>query len=230
MWRKQTEGKPPSSAPGTYESPASVRPASSAQGTAYSSQPVTSSPSASNVSSDVTVLTRGLRIKGELSGKGEITIDGELIGSVHLTEARVAIGPNGHVKADIDAREVIVRGTVEGNLRGRDRVVLGSSGNVRGDIDAARVAIEDGAIFKGRVEIGRENTSRAERESPRKPAANAPAPAPAATAPKPSPAAPAAAPAKPASAPPAPVPNPVSASTKESNSTPQPVEVPGSSH
>jgi cytoskeletal protein CcmA (bactofilin family) len=227
MWRKQTEGKPFSSAPGTYESPSSAPPASSAPGTSHSPQTTASSPGASGFSSDVTVLTRGLCIKGHLSGKGEITIDGELTGSVHVTEAIVAIGPNGHVKADIEAREVIVRGIVEGNLRGRDRVVLGSTGNVRGDIDAARVAIEDGAVFKGRVEIGREYAPHAEHGAPRKPAATVPAPAPAATAPKPAPAAAAAAPNKPASAP---LPNPVSASTKESTSASQPVGAPGSSH
>jgi cytoskeletal protein CcmA (bactofilin family) len=120
-----------------------------------------------------------------LTGKGELTVEGEITGSIRLVESRVAVGPNGRVKANIEARDVAVRGQVEGNLRGRERVLLGSTGNVIGDIDAARVVIEDGARFKGRVEIGRAPDARTEREAPKRPAASVPAPAPAAAPMKP---------------------------------------------
>ncbi|HKW89084.1 MAG TPA: polymer-forming cytoskeletal protein [Candidatus Acidoferrales bacterium] len=197
MWRKQSEGKPSSSATGSYDSPSYAPPASSTPASSYVPPSSATFLSGPDSSADSTVLTRGIRIKGDLAGKGEITIDGELIGSAHVSDARVAVGPNGHVKADIEAREVIVRGIVEGNLRGRDRVVLGATGSVKGDIDAARVVIEDGAIFKGRVEIGRETLQRHEHEAARKsvaapaaqaaPVQKAAAPAPGAAPPKPSP-------------------------------------------
>lgn len=223
MWRKQSEVKPSTSSTGSFDSPSYAPPAGGASAPASSSPSISSFSGGSSPSVDSTILTRGIRIKGDLAGKGEITIDGELIGSVHVSEARVAVGPNGHVKADIEAREVVVRGNVEGNLRGRDRVVLGATGSVKGDIDAARVVIEDGAIFRGRVEIGRETLQRHEQEARK----SAPVTA-AQSAPAPKPAAPAAAPPKPAPTPvqtlsapntSATTPSPASASSSTSSST-----------
>lgn len=230
MWRKQSEGKPSSSASTSFDSPSYAPPASSAPGPVSSPPSSTSFAGTPGASTDSSVLTRGIRIKGDVAGKGEITIDGEIIGSVHLSEARVAVGPNGHVKANIEAREVIVRGNVEGNLRGRERVVLGATGSVKGDIDAARVVIEDGAMFRGRVEIGRETLPRTDRETPKKPAANVSAPAQAASAQKPAPVAPAATAPKPAPTPaqtlpaptaPAATPASTTASSSTSASTPE---------
>ncbi|HEV2299398.1 MAG TPA: polymer-forming cytoskeletal protein [Candidatus Acidoferrales bacterium] len=230
MWRKQSEGKPSSSASTSFDSPPYAPAASSAPGPVSSPPANTSFAGAPGASNDSSLLTRGIRIKGDLTGKGELTIDGEITGSVRLGEARVAVGPNGHVKADIEAREVTVRGNVEGNLRGRERVLVGATGSVKGDIDAARVVIEDGAHFRGRIEMGRGSDSRSERESPKKAAANVPPPAqtpaapkpvsvaPAATAPKPSPT-----PAQTLPAPNAPAATPSSTATRSSTlaSTPE---------
>jgi cytoskeletal protein CcmA (bactofilin family) len=229
MWRKQSEGKPSSPASTPFDSPSYAPPASSAPAPASPAPSSASFLGGSGSSGDSTVLTRGIRIKGDVAGKGEITIDGELIGSVHVSEARVAVGPNGRVKANIEAREVIVRGNVEGNLRGRERVVLGATGSVKGDIDAARVVIEDGAMFRGRVEIGRETLPHADRETPKKPAANVPAPTQPATAQKPASVAPGGTAPKPASTPaqtlsapsaPATTPSSTAASSSTSASTP----------
>ncbi|MFZ0701442.1 MAG: polymer-forming cytoskeletal protein [Candidatus Acidiferrales bacterium] len=124
----------------------------SASGSAPSSAPQASY--APVVSPNAAILTRGICIKGELTGKADLIIDGDVKGSIRLGDSRLTIGQSGHIQADIEASEIIVRGQVEGDLRGRERVVLGSSCEVVGDLEAPRVAIEDGARFNGRVEMG----------------------------------------------------------------------------
>ncbi len=155
MWRKQPEAKPSSPViPGTRDSayaPPSQKPASSS-GSSPSSplQPSYSQTSPSGAA----VLTRGICIKGELTGKADLLIDGEVEGSIRLGESRLTVGQSGHIQADIEASEIVVQGRVEGDLRGRERVSLGSSCQVVGDLEAPRIAIEDGARFNGRVEMG----------------------------------------------------------------------------
>lgn len=166
MWRKQPEVKPSFPAtPGasdSYSQPSQKAPA------AWSPSPTAAPPAPQASRSDAAVLTRGIRIKGELTGKADLTIDGEVDGSIRLTESRLTVGQSGHIHADIEAAEIFVRGQVEGDLRGRERVVLGSSCHVDGDLEAPRIAIEDGARFNGRVEMGPSADVR-ERENKRAP-------------------------------------------------------------
>lgn len=96
---------------------------------------------------------RTLRIKGELIGTEELIIDGEVEGTIELGESRLTIAPQGRVQADIKAREIIIEGTVRGTARAGDRLHIAKSGNVSGDLVAARVSIEDGAYFKGSIDI-----------------------------------------------------------------------------
>ena len=91
------------------------------------------------------VITSSLLIKGEIRGREDLYIDGEVQGTIHLTDGRVTVGPHGKVSADVDAREIVVRGKVKGALRGRERVEVGRTGEVRGDIATLRIAIEEGA-------------------------------------------------------------------------------------
>ena len=100
-------------------------------------------------------ISQGIKIKGEVTGKEDLFIDGELEGKLDLSGASVTIGPNGKVKADIVAREIVVRGSVQGKLSGRDRVQLWSTGNVIGEVQTDRLAIEDGAVLRGKVEAGK---------------------------------------------------------------------------
>lgn len=169
MWRKQPEAKPsspvnPSTSSSSY-SPSAQKPASpSPSGNAYNapSQPSFTQP---RTSPDA-VLTRGISIKGELTGKADLIIDGNLQGTIRLNESRLTIGQSGSIHADIEAREIFVHGRVDGDLRGRERVVLANSCDVDGDLEAPRVAIEDGARFNGRVEMGPAADAR-ERQSKR---------------------------------------------------------------
>lgn len=221
MWRKQPEAKPsPAVAPGTQNSslytPPVESPVRSSAPAAAPSAPAFSSPSsfssAPSLSPDAAVLTSGIRIKGELTGKADLVIDGEVEGSIRLVESRLTVGQSGRVKASIEAREVTIRGSVDGNLRGRERIVLGSSSRVKGDLEAPRIAIEDGAKFKGRVEMGPTADAREHQSKRNTPVASASTPAIASPAPVAAPA---------SSAAPAQTPSPVS--TSSVNST-EPVE------
>jgi len=100
-------------------------------------------------------ISQGIKIKGEVTGKEDLFVDGVLEGKLEMSGGSVTVGPNGKVKADIHAREIIVRGDVEGKLIGRDRVQLWNTGHVVGEVQTDRLAIEDGAVLRGKVEAGR---------------------------------------------------------------------------
>jgi cytoskeletal protein CcmA (bactofilin family) len=106
------------------------------------------------------VVTSSLVIKGEIRGREDLYIDGEVHGTIHLADGRVTIGPHGKISAGVDAREIVVRGKVEGSLRGRDRVEVGRTGEIRGDISTLRISIEEGAQIHSKVEITRGEDSR----------------------------------------------------------------------
>jgi cytoskeletal protein CcmA (bactofilin family) len=95
-------------------------------------------------------------IKGELSGSEDLYVDGTVEGTIQLQGNNLVIGPNGHVHADVNAKGVVVHGKMEGNIRASDRVELRKSAVIVGDIVTQRIAIEDGAYFKGKVEIQKE--------------------------------------------------------------------------
>jgi cytoskeletal protein CcmA (bactofilin family) len=97
---------------------------------------------------------KGIRIKGEVSGSEDLFVDGSVEGKLNLSDdCCVTIGPNGEIKADIFAREVVVRGRVDGRIIGREKIQLGSTANISGDLKTERLTIEDGAVLRGRVEI-----------------------------------------------------------------------------
>jgi len=95
-----------------------------------------------------------ITVKGEVSGDEDLLIQGKVEGSINLKERAVTVGQDGHVKADIEGRVVSVQGKVEGNLLALEQVILTSSAKVQGDIKAPRVVLEDGATFRGMVDMG----------------------------------------------------------------------------
>jgi cytoskeletal protein CcmA (bactofilin family) len=101
-----------------------------------------------------------LRIHGELSGTGDLYIDGEAQGSIRLGQSKVTVGPRGRVEADIEAREIVIEGAVQGNLRASESVRLGPASHVQGGLMTPRLAIEDGARLRGKVETTRVGESR----------------------------------------------------------------------
>ena len=116
------------------------------------SEPPRSTPAAERGGASVWA---GLRVQGEISGNEDLQIDGTVDGHVHLGERRLTIGATARVTADVQAREVIVFGNVKGNLRAKDRIEIKKDGSVVGDLTTARIMIEDGAYFKGSIEIDR---------------------------------------------------------------------------
>jgi cytoskeletal protein CcmA (bactofilin family) len=103
--------------------------------------------------SEQATIGKGLFIKGEISGTESLFIDGKVEGSINLPGNRVTIGRNGQVSANVTAREVVVLGKVKGNVSATDRVDIRAEGALSGDVAAARISIEDGAFFKGGIDI-----------------------------------------------------------------------------
>lgn len=96
-------------------------------------------------------------VKGELSGSEDLYLDGEVEGTIELRDHRLTVGPNGRIRAHISAREVIIHGKAEGNVTGSERVELKKSCVLVGDIVTQRIVIEDGAFFKGSVDLHKES-------------------------------------------------------------------------
>jgi cytoskeletal protein CcmA (bactofilin family) len=110
-------------------------------------------PAESRRNVEVATIGKSVVVKGELSGSEDLYVDGEVEGSISLRGQSLTIGPNGRVRANIEARNVIVHGRVDGNIHATDRVDLRKSASLTGDMTTARVAIEDGAYFKGTIDI-----------------------------------------------------------------------------
>ncbi len=114
--------------------------------------------------SDQATIGKSLVIKGEVTGSESLYIDGRVEGSINLSGNRVTIGRNGVVAANISAREIVVLGKVRGNLTASDRVDIRSDGSLTGDVVAARISIEDGAFFKGGIDIRKAGSAGAKPE------------------------------------------------------------------
>ncbi len=96
---------------------------------------------------------KSIVICGEVKGSEDLILDGRVEGTVTLTEGRLTIGPSAHIAADLAAKDVLVQGHVQGNIIASGRVELRSGCNVEGDITALRLAVEDNAVFRGKVDL-----------------------------------------------------------------------------
>ncbi|MGC2161150.1 MAG: polymer-forming cytoskeletal protein [Silvibacterium sp.] len=150
MWKPNQQGSSPQT-----PSPEPTRPAApQAPATSYEPAARASTPSAQPASSgDQATIGKSLVVKGEVTGSESLYIDGKVEGAINLPGNRVTVGRNGHVAANITAREIVVLGKVRGNMTASDRVDIRSEGSLTGDVTAQRISIEDGAFFKGGIDI-----------------------------------------------------------------------------
>ena len=122
------------------------------------------------------VLGKSVIVKGQIFSREDLTIDGEVEGTVEMQEHRLTVGPNGKVRASVKAREVIVLGTMHGNVETSDQIDIRKEAKLVGDIKTARIVIEDGAYFKGNIDIIRAEVPRAGGRCTRREHAGSPAP------------------------------------------------------
>jgi cytoskeletal protein CcmA (bactofilin family) len=96
---------------------------------------------------------KSVTIKGQIFSREDLIVDGEIEGGIELNEHRLTVGPNGRVRAGVKAREIVVLGTIEGNVEALDKIDIRKDARLVGDIKTARIVIEDGAYFKGSIDI-----------------------------------------------------------------------------
>jgi len=149
MWKPNQPG---TTTPPTPEPQRPITPPSTSfdSGAVSSARPAAAPAAAAG---EQATIGKSLIVKGEVSGSESLYIDGKVEGAINLPGNRVTIGRNGQVAANILAREIVVLGKVRGNCQASDRVDIRSEGSLTGDVIAARISIEDGAFFKGGIDI-----------------------------------------------------------------------------
>jgi cytoskeletal protein CcmA (bactofilin family) len=103
--------------------------------------------------SGAAVIGKSVQIRGEVKGSEDLLVDGQVEGTITLTESRLTIGPNAKVAAHVSARDVVVLGTLNGNISATGRIELRQGSDLIGDISASRLSIEENAVFKGKVDL-----------------------------------------------------------------------------
>ena len=169
MWRKE-DGKPQSS---PENSAVPANPTAPASSTPASTTPPVSAPTNSRAAvgalptspKAAACISQGIRIKGEVNGSEDLFVDGTLEGKISMGNAVITFGPNAVVKADVDAREIVVRGRLQGKLVGTEKIQIWSTARVDGDLKAPRIGIEEGAELHGNMEAGKPGAGTSERLS-----------------------------------------------------------------
>jgi cytoskeletal protein CcmA (bactofilin family) len=149
MWNKAKQDE----APGATPVPGPVQGSGAAPAVVAFNAPAATRSSGAPAARSFARLGSSVHIKGTISGSEDLQIDGKVEGAISLRGHGLTIGASAQLNSEIDAREVVVYGKVTGNVHARDRVDVKTDGSIIGDISTARISIEDGAHFKGRIEI-----------------------------------------------------------------------------
>src|SRR5471030_2128383 len=147
MWKRDEAVRPASGQPTAAPQPPASTPA-----VAAGPRPTETS---HQIAKDIVNIGKSVVIKGELNGSEDLTIEGHVEGTIQLKEHVLTIGPNGRIKAQVFAKSVIVLGEVTGNVTASDKVDIRDNGSVDGDIVSTRVALAEGAHFRGSVDMQR---------------------------------------------------------------------------
>jgi len=180
MWNRRKEEEPAPTPP----KPQYVPPTTSGlakEGIPMSTQPNRMmEPAQDRSPGGAATLGKSVVIKGQILGREDLILDGEVEGTVELQEHRLTIGPNGRVTASVKAREIVILGTIHGNVEASDKIDIRKDAKLVGDIRTARIVIEDGAYFKGNIDIIRTDRPAGAKDAPKAQVATAsstPAPA-----------------------------------------------------
>jgi cytoskeletal protein CcmA (bactofilin family) len=130
--------------------------------------------------SSAATIGKAVKVVGQIYSKEDLYVDGEVEGTVEALEHKLTVGPNGVVRAGIKAREVVALGTIQGNVEAHDKIEIRKDAKLVGDIKTARIIIEDGAYFKGSIDIVKPEPAKAAAKAPQ---SNGPAMAPSASGP-----------------------------------------------
>jgi cytoskeletal protein CcmA (bactofilin family) len=117
-----------------------------------------STPTSRSSASGSAALGKNVTVKGQIFAREDLTIDGEVEGTVECHEHRLTIGPNARVQAGLKAREIIIQGSIQGNVDATDKIDIKKEAKLVGDIKTSRIVIEDGAYFKGSIDISKVTT------------------------------------------------------------------------
>ena len=170
MWKARPEDNPPV----TTNQPLTSSAASMPTQTTNTAPKETPKPSPVHSDrGDVGHIGKSVVIRGELTGNEDLYLDGEIEGNIDLRDHKLVIGPNGKIKATITARDIVVHGRVEGNVSATERVELKKNSTLVGDVGTQRIVIEDGAFFKGAIDIKETRDTRNENRKPMAAAASA---------------------------------------------------------
>ena len=150
MWKRDEAVRPASGQPAAPQAP---------QAPAAAGAPAPRAEASQNRERDIVNIGKSVVIKGELNGSEDLTIEGQVEGTIQLRDHVLTIGANGRIKAQVFAKAVIVLGEVTGNVTASDKVDIRDNGSVDGDIVAPRVAIAEGAHFRGSVDMQRKGNA-----------------------------------------------------------------------
>ena len=171
MWKRDESVRPASGQPAAPQAP---------QAPASAGAPAPRAEASQNRERDIVNIGKSVVIKGELNGSEDLTIEGQVEGTIQLRDHVLTIGANGRIKAQVFAKAVIVLGEVTGNVTASDKVDIRDNGSVDGDIVSPRVAIAEGAHFRGSVDMQRKaGGAQPQAAKPAVAATTSPAPAPA---------------------------------------------------
>ena len=162
MW-KRDESVKPAAPPASTPAAASTAPAAAASSAGEPRAP-------QMIGRDMVNIGKSVVIKGELSGSEDLTIEGHVEGRIDLKDNVLTIGPNGKIKAEVFAKSVVVLGEVTGNVTASEKVDIRDNGSVDGDIASPRVAIAEGAHFRGSVDMQRAGQKAQQPHQQQKPA------------------------------------------------------------